>query len=124
MFIYLTFIITLIIIDSVWILGASSFHKSSIAAVQNSPLQANFLPAALFYLLAPLGYIFFVRKVAKTPKEAFLYGALLGMLMYGTFDLSNKAVFKNYPWSYTIADMTWGTFCIGIVSLINFVLLK
>ena len=120
MLVYLTFIATLMIIDLIWVIGASKFHESSIEAVQKTPLQVDFIAAILFYLIAPLGYIFFVRKISKTPKEAFLYGALLGMLMYGTFDLTNKAVFKKYRWSYTIADMAWGTFCMGLVSFICF----
>ena len=44
----------------------------------------------------------------------------MGFLMYSTFDLTNKAIFKDYPWSYALADMTWGTFLIGLVSAITF----
>lgn len=114
----------MIIIDSVWIVGASNFHKNSVRSVQGSDMEVNLLPAMLFYILAPLGYLFFVDKLAKTPRDAFMYGSLLGLLMYGTFDLTNKAIFKGYTWAYTLADMAWGTFCMGLVSTIIFATLK
>jgi len=83
-------------------------------------MKVSLLPALLFYFLVPLGYVFIVRKLATDVKSAFLYGMLLGVLMYGTFDLTNKAIFIDYPWPYTLADMTWGTMVVGLVSAITF----
>jgi uncharacterized membrane protein len=40
--------------------------------------------------------------------------------MYGTFDLTNKAIFKDYEWSYAIADTLWGGFAMGLASYICF----
>lgn len=112
--------ILLLVIDSIWVLGASRIHMNVIEDVQKSKPQINPLAALLFYVLAPIGYIVITKKLVRTSEEAFLYGALLGLLMYGTFDLTNKAIFTDYPWTYTIADMTWGTLCVGIVSSITF----
>uniref|UniRef100_A0A6C0KPP2 DUF2177 family protein n=1 Tax=viral metagenome TaxID=1070528 RepID=A0A6C0KPP2_9ZZZZ len=117
---FVTFMILTLIIDSIWVVGANKIHSSVIQGVQKSPLKVSLLPAFLFYLLVPLGYLFIIKKLATDTKSAFLYGMLLGLLMYGTFDLTNKAVFEDYPWAYTIADMTWGTFVIGLVSAITY----
>jgi uncharacterized membrane protein len=115
--------ILLLLIDSIWVLGARKIHSQVVESVQKAPLNPDLLPAALFYLLVPLAYVFIIKKLAKTKTDAFLYGLLVGMLMYGTFDLTNKAIFKDYPWSYTIADMSWGTMCVGVVSLLTFSLI-
>jgi uncharacterized membrane protein len=117
---YIMFAILLLIIDSIWVIGASNVHKNVIQNVQKSPLQINLVAAFLFYVLASFGYIFIVKKIAKDVKSAFLHGLLVGLLMYGTFDLTNKAIFVNYPWAYTLADMTWGSLVFGIVSAIVF----
>jgi uncharacterized membrane protein len=117
---YIVFAILLLIIDSIWVIGANSIHKNVVNKVQKSPLEVNLIAAVLFYVLASFGYILFIRKLAKDAKSAFLYGFMLGLLMYGTFDLTNKAIFVNYPWTYTLADMTWGSLVFGIVSAIVF----
>ena len=38
------------------------------------------------------------------PIDAFF----LGILIYGVFDLTNKAVFTNYKWPIAVQDMIWG----------------
>lgn len=116
--------ILLLIIDSIWVVGANRVHSRVIQNVQKSDVQINVVAALLFYILAPIGYCMIIKRLAKTTKEAFLYGMLLGALMYGTFDLTNKAIFKDYPWLYTISDMTWGTICFGTVSAITFSMIK
>jgi uncharacterized membrane protein len=117
---FIAFMIICLLIDSIWVVGAGKIHSSVVQKVQKTKLEVNYLPALLFYLLVPLGYVFIIRKLATDVKTAFVYGLLLGFLMYGTFDLTNKAIFKDYPWSYTIADMTWGTLVVGLVSAITF----
>jgi len=117
---FLTFMIILVIIDSIWVLGANKLHSSVVKRVQKSELSVDLIAALMFYLLVPLAYIFLILPLSKNETDAFKYGILLGALMYGTFDLTNKAIFKDYPWSYTVADMTWGTLCIGVVSFITY----
>ena len=117
---FLTFMIILVIIDSIWVLGANKLHSSVVKRVQKSDLSVDLIAALMFYLLVPLAYIFLILPLSKNETDAFKYGILLGALMYGTFDLTNKAIFKDYPWSYTVADMTWGALCIGVVSFITY----
>ena len=112
--------IILVIIDSIWVLGANKLHSSVVKRVQKSDLSVDLIAALMFYLLVPLAYIFLILPLSKNETDAFKYGILLGALMYGTFDLTNKAIFKDYPWSYTVADMTWGALCIGVVSFITY----
>lgn len=116
--------ILLLVIDSVWVLGANKLHMKVIQDVQKTNPQINPIAAILFYLLAPIGYVLIIKKLAKSIKDAFVYGLIIGMLMYGTFDLTNKAIFKEYPWFYTAADMAWGSLCVGIVSALTFKLIN
>lgn len=115
---YLKFPIILAIIDSVWIMRDT--HKVQIEAIQKSPLQADMTAGVLFYVLAGIAYSRFVQPFAITKKDAFKIGATIGFLMYGTFDLTNKAIFTNYKWGYAIADMLWGSFAMGLASYLSF----
>jgi uncharacterized membrane protein len=40
------------------------------------------------------------------------WGILLGLAMYGTFDLTSKSIFEAFTWSYAIVDMVWGMFVV------------
>jgi uncharacterized membrane protein len=115
---YLKFPVILAIIDSVWIMRES--HKIQIEAIQKSPLQVDMTAGILFYVLAGIAYYRFVQPFSITKKDAFKIGATLGFLMYGTFDLTNKAIFSNYEWGYAIADMLWGSFAMGLASYLSF----
>jgi uncharacterized membrane protein len=35
-------------------------------------------------------------------------GALLGLIAYGTYDLSNYATLRDWPLALTALDMAWG----------------
>jgi uncharacterized membrane protein len=41
-------------------------------------------------------------------------GALLGLLAYATYDLTNQATLKNWPWRVTLADLCWGGFATAV----------
>jgi uncharacterized membrane protein len=112
------FIISLLLIDSIWLKGASRLHAEMALAVQNSPLKVSPMWAAGFYLLAALAF----KKVIvplSGGKDVFKTGALLGLLMYGTFDFTNKAIFSKYPSDYALMDTAWGTFAMGASSYVT-----
>jgi uncharacterized membrane protein len=73
--------------------------------------QPLLLPAAVFYLLYPAGLVVFaVRPALERPgwARAAALGAFLGLLAYGTYDLSNLATLRDWPWQLTLVDMVWG----------------
>lgn len=69
-------------------------------------------PAALiFYVLYGWGVWFFC--VAPASREgslssAVLRGAALGLLVYGTYDLTNMAVLRGWGWKIAAVDIVWG----------------
>jgi uncharacterized membrane protein len=68
-------------------------------------------PAAVFYLLYPAGLVVFAIRPALTQPawtRAAALGAFFGLLAYGTYDLSNFATLKGWPWQMTLVDMAWG----------------
>jgi uncharacterized membrane protein len=42
-------------------------------------------------------------------RRAALNGALLGLFGYGTYDLTNQATLRHWPWLITLVDLAWGT---------------
>jgi uncharacterized membrane protein len=80
-----------------------------------------YLPAVpLVYLVAVIGIWFFILSKVTTTGNAFLYGALMGFVMYAFYDFTNLSTLKDYSWSLAIVDILWGTLLVGAVTTIMF----
>jgi uncharacterized membrane protein len=105
------------ILDMIWLgIVAKGFYRRQLGGfLLESPLIG---PAALFYLIYLVGILVFAVTPALAAQSwvaALGYGALLGLVAYGTYDLSNLATLKGWPVPFTIVDLTWGT-CLTAVS--------
>ncbi|PHK56795.1 hypothetical protein CR198_15855 [Enterococcus faecium] len=81
--------------------------------------QTKIVPAVLFYLLYLIGILFFIVTPALE-KDSLFYavaaGGFLGLLCYGTYDLTNLATLDNWPGFITGVDLIWGTAVTAAVS--------
>ncbi len=123
---YLVAAVLFVIIDAVWIkFIANGFYKAQMGTLLRK--KPNFIPAVIFYLLYMLGIIIFVVDPALAKNSlsyALGHGALLGLLMYATYDLTNHSTLKNWPAKITYVDMVWGTIITAGVSVVTFVIFR
>ena len=56
---------------------------------------------------------------AGSLRRALLLGGFFGLVTYATYDLTNHATVKNWPWMVTLVDMTWGAVLATLVSCIG-----
>lgn len=100
-----------LIIDLVWLLWLGrSFYVSEIGDLLRQP--PNLGAAGAFYVLYVTGLMIMViwpAVQAQSVPQAVLFGALLGLVAYGTYDLTNLAVMKGFTTKIAIIDMLWGT---------------
>lgn len=98
-------------IDAVWLsLAAPMLYNPLFGDMLREPF--GIAPAALFYLIFVTGVVFFaVAPSINSPswKTAALRGAVLGLVGYATYDLTNQATLRGWPLTITIADLLWGT---------------
>lgn len=69
------------------------------------------LPAALFYVIYMAGVVWFAGWPALrdgTPLTALVNGAILGLVAYGTYELTSWTVMRDWHPSMVVADMAWG----------------
>jgi uncharacterized membrane protein len=117
---YIKFLVIYIVIDMVWVIGAGKMHSNMVEKVQKKPLKVNLLAASLYYLMAPLLYIFVIKPYAKTTSDVLKIAITCSLLMFGTFDLTNRAIFQDYSWSYTAMDISWGVFSITLACFLTY----
>lgn len=72
--------------------------------------QPNLLIAGLFYLAYVAGIVALVAAPAEGDVlKALAFGAILGFVAYGTYDLTNLSTLEGFSPRVAILDMAWGT---------------
>ena len=110
-------LITIGLLDGLWLgVIARTFYQSQMIAVAAE--KFSLWPAALFYFLYPLGVLF----LALTPPVrgwvvALARSALLGLVVYGVYDLTNMATLKAWPAKLALVDVSWGMFITAMAGL-------
>lgn len=109
-------------IDAVWLsVVANKFYKSQIGPLLLE--KPNFVAAVIFYLIYVTGMVVFVISPAlekQSWQHALLYGALLGLFAYATYDLTNLATLKGFTVKVVIVDLIWGAVLTGAVSWLSY----
>jgi uncharacterized membrane protein len=89
---YLITLAVFFLIDMVWLgVVAKGFYRKHLGPMM-SP-RVNWAAAVLFYLLFIVGLVVFAVRPALAsgkPLQALLLGALLGLVSYATYDLTNR----------------------------------
>lgn len=118
---YFMTLVVFFIIDMIWLgVVAKGFYRRHLGPLM-SP-KVNWSAAMLFYLLFIVGLLIFAIRPALMsgmPLHALFYGALLGLISYATYDLTNLATLKDWPLIVTVIDLIWGTVLGGVVSYIS-----
>jgi uncharacterized membrane protein len=107
---YIAVLIPMIALDALWILlVAKQFYAQKIGFLFAE--SANMVPVLFFYPLYALGIAALVVSPALASGswfDALWRGAVLGLVSYGAYDLTNHATIANWPLSMTLVDMAWG----------------
>ena len=112
--------------DAVWLtLAAQRLYRPLMG---NMLLERfNLVPALLFYTAYIGGIVFFAVSPALHSGRwttAALYGALLGLFAYGTYDLTNQATLRGWPVAVTIADLCWGIALTAFAAAIGYLVTR
>ena len=119
---YFASLLPMLAIDAVWLATMSKrFYKVRLGSLMaESPRLA---PAGIFYLIYVLGITLLVVVPAVDNDtgflKVFLLGVLLGLVAYGTYDLTNQATLKKWPVIVTLVDLAWGALLTGGVSVLS-----
>jgi len=104
---YSAALLGLCVLDALWLgwLGADLYR-----VLQPWLGPVRWGPAALFYLGYPAGVVALcvVPRPATTGGAAWR-GAVLGLMAYGAYNLSNLATLRDWPLGLSVTDLLWGT---------------
>jgi uncharacterized membrane protein len=78
--------------------------------IQGSKLEINYLGAFLSYIFLTLALYFFIILDKKSSFRTKLLNAfILGLTLYGVFEATNLALFKEWSPYIFLSDTLWGS---------------
>ncbi len=109
------------VMDLVWIgtaaVGMYQSELGDLIVLGNEMTGAQIVSALATWFLLILAILFFAVPHAKEgSKYALYWGALVGFLIYGIYDLTNYAVLQGWSFKVVVIDMLWGTFACGFIA--------
>ena len=98
---------TMVCLDLAWLgLVARPFYDSSLGELKRSTVL--WPAAALFYVFYVGATVILAVLGAASPGSAAKRGAILGLVAYATYELTNWAVLKGWPARLVPIDIGWG----------------
>ncbi|WP_166222570.1 DUF2177 family protein [Pseudomonas atagonensis] len=120
---YVATLLTFLLLDGIWLglLMAPTYRELLGSLMLEKPLL---VPAAVFYCLYVFGCLQFVVLPASNWQHATKKGALLGLVAYGTYDLTNWATLRGWSGQVAVMDWAWGTFATAVACTVGFLLAR
>lgn len=108
--------IAFLLVDIAWIsLFLRDVYEAQLGPMMRPTVSVG--AAATFYV----GYIGAILFIAVRPAlaekriaTALLHGGVLGAVAYGTYTLTNHAIFAQWTVLLVVSDIAWGTFLTAI----------
>ena len=104
--------ILLIMVDSVYLFLIKDLFQNQIIKIQKKPIQINYIAAFLCYVFLSLGIYYFTNK-------SIFKAFLLGIIIYGVYETTTKALLHNWEWKIVIIDTLWGGILFALVTFIK-----
>jgi uncharacterized membrane protein len=119
---YIASAVTFLALDALWlgVVAQKMYQREFGPLLLEKP---NMAAAAVFYALYLVGIVFFAVKPALEAgswSRALIHGALFGLIAYATYDLTNLATLKGFPFKVVIPDLAWGAFVTSAAAIAGY----
>jgi uncharacterized membrane protein len=117
--------LTFTCLDALWLgwLGTRFYREEMGHLMRLSNTQAiipNWSAAIVVYLVLIAGLLLFaIPKANGSLTMAFVWGALFGLVAYGTYDFTNLAVLADWSLKISLIDTLWGMIICGTTAWVT-----
>ena len=108
--------ITLVLLDSVYLNLIKDYFGKQIKAVQGTDMKVNLVGAGITYILLIFAINYFIIQKHRPPRDA----ALLGLAIYGVYELTNYALFSKWSLLTVLIDTAWGSLLFYLTATIAY----
>ena len=110
----------LLSLDAIYLSTTKGFFGSLVNGIQKTKMQVRFFAVIATYIMLLFGYYILIISKRRSPQEA----GILGLTIYGVFELTNYAIFKNWSIFAVILDTLWGGFLLYLTTVITYFFIK
>tara|TARA_B100001027_G_C16149455_1_gene277384 strand:+ start:33 stop:437 length:405 start_codon:yes stop_codon:yes gene_type:complete len=101
---YLLISLIFVAVDSVYLGLAKNYFDNQVKLIQGSSIKLNIPATIACYIFLTVGIYYFVVQKNLSYLESFA----LGIFVYGVFDTTTMAIFKNWKLTSVVMDTLWG----------------
>ena len=98
--------IIFVLVDAGFLYLMSNNFKTIVNKIQGSNLKIKILPTIACYIILVSSLYYFIIYKKGTYIDAFL----LGFFIYGVYETTNMAIFKDWSLKVGLIDLSWGGF--------------
>ena len=106
--------ILFVVLDSIYLNLIKDYFLKQINLVQKSPIKIDFLAILLCYIFLIFGINYFIIQPNRSIQDAFI----LGIIIYGVYETTNKALLTKWSWLTVIMDTLWGGILFALTTYI------
>lgn len=114
---YLTMLFIFLAVDALWLsVMTPVLYRGQLEYLLAD--EVNIWAAGIFYVLFVLAMLILVVRPLQNDKRPYrmvMHGALLGLICYATYDLTNQATIREWPILVTVVDIAWGA-TLGVIT--------
>lgn len=110
--------VLVVVIDSVYLKSIKGYFGKQISSVQKSPMKLDMTATVLAYVFIVFGINYFIIHKRASVSDAFL----LGLVIYGIYEFTNKALFSKWTYTTVAIDTIWGGILFSVVTYLTYML--
>ena len=95
-----------VLVDAGFLYLMRNNFQTMVNKIQGSPLKMKLIPTIACYIILVSSLYYFVIYKNGSYLDAFL----LGFFIYGVYETTNMAIFKDWSPKVGIIDLSWGGF--------------
>ena len=101
--------VVILVLDMIYINCVKTLFNKLIKGIQGSDLKLDLTATFLDYILIIFSMYYFIIQKNASIEEAMI----LGLCIYGIYELTNMAVLKRWTWEIVMIDSVWGAVLYG-----------
>jgi uncharacterized membrane protein len=101
---YLALSFIFILLDAIYLTFIQKYFNQQIFLVQGDNIKINILGTIFTYIFLVFGLYYFIIREKRNTKDA----ALLGLVIYAVYELTNYSILKKWSIYTVLLDTTWG----------------
>ena len=110
--------LSLLVLDACYLFIMKKTFSDQVVNIQRVVMQLKPEGAVICYLFIVAGLNYFIISKNRTPLDAFF----LGLVIYGVYESTNYAIFKNWSATVGLIDTLWGGILFALATYITYML--